>query len=152
MSKVFTFLTFKKDGLKAIEMYTSLIKNSEISHSMMMPGTEQLLHASFTLDGQSFMAMDGGDYFNFSEGVSIFINCDNQEEVDSYWEKLTADGGEPSQCGWLKDKYGVSWQIIPSRLGELMGDPDPVKSQKVMQCMLKMNKIIIKDLEDAYKS
>jgi predicted 3-demethylubiquinone-9 3-methyltransferase (glyoxalase superfamily) len=105
---------------------------------------------SFELDGQEFMALNAGPQFKFNEAVSFFVNCATQEEVDYFWEKLTADGGEESMCGWLKDKYGLSWQIIPSALGELMGDPDPAKAQRVMQAMLKMKKIEIVGLREAY--
>jgi len=105
---------------------------------------------SFNLAGQDFMAINAGPQFKFNESISFFVNCETQEEVDYFWEKLTADGGEESMCGWLKDKYGLSWQIIPSALGELMGDPDPVKAQRVVQAMLKMQKIIIADLQRAY--
>lgn len=119
---------------------------------MTMPGSEQLLHAGFSLNSQEFMAMDGGDHegFKFSEGISLFVSCADQEEVDYYWQALTVNGGEAGRCGWLKDKFGVSWQIIPLKLGELMGDPDPEKSARVMQAMLKMKKIIVSDLQLAY--
>lgn len=150
MNKITPFITYKKDGKKAIDLYSSIFKDSKIHHAMTMPGSDQLLHASFSLNGQEFMAMDGGDYFEFSEGNSLFIECTNQAEVDHYWDALTANGGAPGQCGWLKDPYGVSWQVIPSKLGELMSDPDPKKSGAVMQAMLKMNKIIIADLEKSY--
>ena len=98
------------------------------------------------------MGLNAGPQFKFNEAVSFFVNCKDQAEVDYYWEKLTADGGEESMCGWLKDKYGLSWQIIPQSLGELLGDPDPVKSQRVMQAMLQMQKIIVADLESAYNN
>ncbi len=104
---------------------------------------------TFELEGQQFMALNGGPQFKFTEAVSLFVNCETQEEVDEFWEKLSA-GGEKSQCGWLKDKYGLSWQIVPTILGKLMGDPDRVKSQKVMEAMLKMKKLDIKKLKEAY--
>jgi predicted 3-demethylubiquinone-9 3-methyltransferase (glyoxalase superfamily) len=150
MQRITPFLTFEKDGKKAVEFYTSIFKNSSIDHAMTMPGSDQLLHAGFTLDGQDMMAMDGGDHFKFEDGTSLFVACADQEEVDYYWEKLTADGGEPGQCGWLKDKFGVSWQVIPERMGELMGDPDPVKAGRTMQAMLKMHKIDLAELEAAH--
>lgn len=151
--KITTFLTFKSGGKQAVEFYASVFKDSAVDHVMTMPGSDQLLHAGFSLQGQEFMAMDGGDYegFHFSDGVSLFVACADQAEVDYYWDALTADGGEPGQCGWLKDKFGVSWQVIPARLGELMSDPDPAKSGAVMQVMLKMNKIIVADLEAAHR-
>jgi predicted 3-demethylubiquinone-9 3-methyltransferase (glyoxalase superfamily) len=150
MQKITTFLTFESKGKEAVDFYTSIFKNSSVNSSMVMPGGDQLLHASFTLDGQDFMAMDGGEHFKFSDGTSLFVTCEDQEEVDYYWDKLTADGGEPGKCGWLKDKFGVSWQIIPKALGELMSGPDPAKSQRVMQAMLQMGKIEVDELEQAY--
>jgi predicted 3-demethylubiquinone-9 3-methyltransferase (glyoxalase superfamily) len=105
----------------------------------------------FELEGQKFMALNGGPaHAHFTEAISFFVNCEGQDEVDYFWEKLS-EGGKTDRCGWLKDKFGLSWQIIPTALGKLMGDKDPNKSQAVMQAMLKMNKIVIKDLEKAYK-
>ncbi|MDB5165513.1 MAG: hypothetical protein JWM00_403 [Candidatus Saccharibacteria bacterium] len=149
MSQVTTFLTFKDHGKEAVDFYCSLFKNSKINQVMTMPGSDQLLHASFELNGTEFAAMDGGDHFKFEDGMSLFVSCTDQAEVDYYWDNLTADGGAPGQCGWLKDKYGVSWQIIPTRLGELMGDPDQEKASRVMQAMLKMTKINVAKLEAA---
>ena len=114
-----------------------------------MPGGTQLLHASFSLDDKEYMAMDGGEHFKFEQGFPLFVTCQNQTEVDYFWEKLTEGGGEPGQCGWLKDKFGVSWQIIPTRLGELMQSQDHEKAGKVMQAMLQMGKIDIGGLESA---
>ncbi|MEO5950361.1 MAG: VOC family protein [Candidatus Saccharimonadales bacterium] len=149
MQKITTFLTFKSNGRDAVEFYTSLFKNSHIHSQMVMPGSNQLLHASFTLNDQEFMAMDGGEHFKFEDGISLFISCEGQDEVNHYWSALSSDGGEPGQCGWLKDKFGVSWQVVPTALGELMSNPDPEKSQRVMQAMLKMTKIEISKLEAA---
>ena len=108
------------------------------------------MSGTFQLDGQEFMALNGGPQFKFTEAISFFVNCETQEEVDELWEKLSA-GGQKSRCGWLKDKYGLSWQIIPSALGKMLGDKDPEKSQRVMKAMLQMDKIDIKGLEQAYK-
>ncbi len=108
------------------------------------------MSVSFRLDGQEFIGLNAGPQYKFTEAVSFFVSCETQEEVDDLWEKLTADGGEESRCGWLKDKYGLSWQIIPSILGELLGDKDPVKANRVMQAMLQMNKIDINALKRAY--
>jgi predicted 3-demethylubiquinone-9 3-methyltransferase (glyoxalase superfamily) len=105
--------------------------------------------AKFQLDGQEFTALNGGPQFKFTEAISFAVNCKTQEEVDHFWEKLS-EGGKESRCGWLKDKYGLSWQIIPAALGKLMSDPDPEKSKRVMMAMLKMDKIIIADLQKAY--
>lgn len=104
---------------------------------------------TFQLDGQEFMALNGGPYFSFAQGISLFVNCETQQEVDELWEKLS-EGGEKGQCGWLKDKFGVSWQIIPSALGRMLQDKEPEKSQRVMQAMLQMTKIDVEALEQAY--
>ena len=105
--------------------------------------------ATFRLAGQEFMALNGGPHFKFNEAISLFVNCETQEEVDVLWEKLS-EGGEVQQCGWLKDSYGLSWQIVPTALGEMLGDPDPKKAQNVMQAMLQMTKIDIAALRRAY--
>jgi len=149
MQKITTFLTFESKGKDAVDFYTTVFKNSKINSVMTIPDTGMLLHASFTLDGQDFMAMDGGPTFQFGQGTSLFVTCETQEEVDFFWDKL-GEGGEYQQCGWLKDQYGVSWQIIPSTLGKLMQDPDQTKSGSVMKAMLKMTKIEIQELQDAY--
>ncbi len=153
MHQVTTFLTFQDRAEEAVNLYVSLIKNSKISSITRMggggPGGKgALMHAAFQLDGQEFMAMDGGPYFAFAQGISLFVNCETQEEVDHLWEKLS-EGGEPGQCGWLKDRFGVSWQIIPSALGELMQNKDPEKSKRVMEAMLQMTKIDIQVLRQA---
>jgi predicted 3-demethylubiquinone-9 3-methyltransferase (glyoxalase superfamily) len=108
------------------------------------------MSANFVLEGQEFVALNGGPHFTFSDGISLFINCETQEEVDALWEKLS-EGGEKGPCGWLKDKFGVSWQIVPTVLGQLLQDKDPVKAQNVMQAMLKMTKIDIAALRRAYE-
>jgi predicted 3-demethylubiquinone-9 3-methyltransferase (glyoxalase superfamily) len=105
--------------------------------------------ATFQLEGQEFMALNGGPHFKFTEAISLFVNCETQQEVDELWEKLS-EGGERSRCGWLKDKYGLSWQVIPSVLGEMLQDKDPQKSKRVMEAMLQMDKFDIKTLEEAY--
>ena len=105
---------------------------------------------TFQLAGQEFMALNGGPLFKFTEAISLLVSCETQEEVDEYWEKLT-EGGQESQCGWLKDKYGLSWQIVPTALGKLLSDPDPEKSQRVMKAMLQMKKIDVKRLQQAYE-
>ena len=138
MKKVTPFLMFDNNADEAMEFYVSIFKNSKI-----------IDHGTFEIDGQEFLVFNGGPYFKFSEGISLFINCDTQQEVDELWEKLSVGGGK-SQCGWVKDKFGVSWQVVPSVLRKMLNDPDPVKSKRVMDAMLMMNKIIIKDLEKAY--
>ena len=129
---------FDNNADEAMEFYVSIFKNSKF-----------IDQGTFEIDGQEFLVFNGGPYFKFSEGISLFINCDTQQEVDELWEKLSVGGGK-SQCGWVKDKFGVSWQVVPSVLRKMLNDPDPVKSKRVMDVMLKMNKIIIKDLEKAY--
>jgi len=148
MQKITTFLTYNDQAEEAANFYTSLFENSKIND--VMRAGDAVMGVSFQLAGQQFNALNGGPSFNFAEGISLYVNCETQAEVDELWEKLTADGGEESRCGWLKDKFGVSWQIIPSVLGEMLGDKDPEKAGRVMQAMLKMNKIDIKGLQDAY--
>ena len=148
MQKITTFLWFDNNAEEAMNHYLSVFKNGKpISVNRANGG---VLTVTFELEGQQFIALNGGPHFKFTEAISLFVNCETQEEVDELWEKLAA-GGEKSRCGWLKDKYGLSWQIIPKALGQLMSDPDPKKSQAVIEAMLKMNKIVIKDLQDAYQ-
>jgi predicted 3-demethylubiquinone-9 3-methyltransferase (glyoxalase superfamily) len=153
MQKITTFLSFQKDGKKAVDFYLSVFKDSKLNYCRMYPDSEKLLHASFNLLGEEYMAIEAGDYpgFTFTDGISLLIACEDQAEVDYYWEVLLKDGGETQACGWLKDRFGVRWQVIPNRLGELMGDPDPEKSGRVMQAMLGMIKIDVVGLEKAYK-
>jgi predicted 3-demethylubiquinone-9 3-methyltransferase (glyoxalase superfamily) len=149
MKKITPFLWFDTQAEEAMNFYISIFKNSKILN--IAPGQNGIASTvSFELEGQEFIALNAGPYFKFNEAISFFVDCKTQEEVDELWTKLIADGGEESRCGWLKDKYGLSWQIIPSALGELMGDPDPEKAQRVMQAMLKMSKIDIQTLRQAY--
>ena len=155
MQKITPFLWFDGNAEEAMNFYTSIFKNSKIGRITRYgdagPGPKgTVMSATFQLDGQEFMALNGGPQFKFTEAISFFVNCETQEEVDELWEKLSA-GGQKSRCGWLKDKYGLSWQIIPSALGEMLGDKDPEKSRRVMKAMLQMDKIDIKGLEQAYK-
>lgn len=155
MQKITTFLWFNANAEEAMNLYVSIFKNSKVlnvsRYSDAGPGRKgQVMTGTFQLEGQQFMALNGGPLFPFTEAISLFVSCETQEEVDTLWAKLTADGGKESQCGWLKDKFGLSWQIIPTALGKLMGDKNPKKSQAVMQAMLKMKKIDIKGLQAAY--
>jgi predicted 3-demethylubiquinone-9 3-methyltransferase (glyoxalase superfamily) len=155
MQKITPFLWFDGDAEEAVNFYTSIFKNSKTvsitRYGEEGPGPKgTLMSATFQLDGQEFMALNGGPQFTFSPAISFFVNCTNQEEVDALWEKLS-EGGEKQRCGWLKDKYGVSWQIIPSVLGEMLQSKDAEKSKKVMEAMLKMNKIEVKTLKQAYE-
>lgn len=148
MKKITPFLWFDTQAEEAMNFYVSIFKNSKVLG--VTPGPNGIAQfVTFELEGQEFMALNAGPQYKFTEAISFFVDCKAQEEVDELWEKLTADGGEESQCGWLKDKYGLSWQIIPDALGEMLGDPDPEKSQRVMQAMLRMNKINIQQLKDA---
>ena len=149
MKKITPFLWFDTQAEEAMNFYVSVFKNSKVGGVSRGPDGKAF-SVTFELDGQEFMGLNAGPQFKFNESVSFFVNCEDQAEVDYFWDKLTTDGGEESMCGWLKDKYGLSWQIIPKQLGELMGDPDPVKSQRVMQAMLTMRKIVVVDLEAAY--
>ena len=147
MQKITPFLWFDGNAEEAMNFYLSIFKNSKIVNVTRVGGA--VLTATFQLDGQQFMVLNGGPKFKFTDAVSLFVNCETQEEVDELWEKLS-EGGEKSRCGWLKDKYGLSWQIIPTALGELMGDPDPEKANRVMQAILKMDKIDISILKQAH--
>jgi predicted 3-demethylubiquinone-9 3-methyltransferase (glyoxalase superfamily) len=149
MKKITPFLWFDDQAEEAMKFYVSIFKNSKVLN--ISPGPNgKAFSVSFELDGQEFTGLNGGPNFKFTEAISFFVNCETQAEVDYLWEKLTA-GGKEVQCGWLKDKYGLSWQIVPTALGELLGDPDPVKSQRVMKAMLKMKKIEIAGLRRAYE-
>lgn len=149
MQKITPFLWFDNNAEEAIQFYVGIFKDSKILNVNRMGDGGAVLTATFQLEGQEFMALNGGPMFKFTEAISLFVSCETQAEVDTLWQKLT-EGGEESRCGWLKDKFGLSWQIIPKALGELMGDPDPVKAQRVMQAMLQMNKIDIQTLKAAH--
>jgi predicted 3-demethylubiquinone-9 3-methyltransferase (glyoxalase superfamily) len=153
MTKLTPCLWFDTEGEEAATFYTSVFPNSRIvdiaRYGSAGPRPEgTVMTVDFELDGQPFLALNGGPEFTFSEAISFQVDCKNQEEVDSFWNQLSA-GGEEGPCGWLKDKFGLSWQIVPTRLPELLGDPDRAKSQRVMQAMLQMKKIDIDGLERA---
>jgi predicted 3-demethylubiquinone-9 3-methyltransferase (glyoxalase superfamily) len=154
--KITTFLTYDGQAEEAVDLYTSVFPNSRITSTRRYgeagPGEEgSLMTATFELDGQEFMALNGGPSFTFGQGFSLFVDCETQEEVDQLWEKLS-EGGEKGPCGWLTDKFGVSWQVIPRALGALLNDPDPEKSKRVMEAMLQMSKIEIEGLRKASES
>lgn len=154
MQKIVPSLWFDNQAEEAVKFYTSIFKNSRITEVMRYgeagPGPAgSILSMIFQLDGEEFMAINGGPHFTFTPAISLFVHCKNQEEVDDYWDKLL-QGGRPEQCGWLTDKYGLSWQIVPTVLGEMLQDKDAKKSQRVMQAMLKMVKLDIKALKAAY--
>ncbi len=152
--KITPFLWFDDNAEEAMNHYVSIFKNARIvsvsRYGEGGPGPKgSVMTGTFEIEGQQFMALNGGPHFKFTEAVSLFVNCNTQAEVDELWEKLSA-GGQESQCGWLKDKFGLSWQIIPSALGEMLSDTDPMKSKRVMQAMLTMGKIDIAKLQAAY--
>ncbi|HRN51357.1 MAG TPA: VOC family protein [Anaerolineales bacterium] len=151
MQKIVPFLVFNNGrGAQALEFYASVFKDANISKKTLSPDG-QLFMGTVQLHGQEFHAIDApGENFQFSEGISFMINCANAEEVDYFWERLVEDGGEHSMCGWLKDRFGVSWQVVPTLLGELMQDPDPEKVDRVVQAMLKMQKLDTAALQAAY--
>jgi predicted 3-demethylubiquinone-9 3-methyltransferase (glyoxalase superfamily) len=147
MKKVTPFLWFDHQAEDAMNFYLSVFKNSKVLGVHRVAG--RVMTVTFELDGQPFMALNAGPHFKFTEAISFFISCETQEEVDNFWERLS-EGGKRSQCGWLKDKFGLSWQVIPKALTLLMGDPDPAKSKAVLDAILKMQKIVIADLQHAY--
>jgi predicted 3-demethylubiquinone-9 3-methyltransferase (glyoxalase superfamily) len=155
MQKISPFLWFDNQAEEAMNFYVSIFKNSKVLDVARWgdvgPGPKgSVMTASFELEGQQFTALNGGPQFKFTEAISFVVDCKTQEEVDELWDKLS-DAGEEQQCGWLKDKFGLSWQIVPSVLMELMNDPDPEKSRRVTEAMLKMVKIDIPTWQEAYK-
>jgi predicted 3-demethylubiquinone-9 3-methyltransferase (glyoxalase superfamily) len=156
MQKIVTFLWFDNQAEEAANLYVSVFKNSKIGtvrrYGKAGPGPEgSVMTVDFQLEGQEFYALNAGPHFKFTPAISLFVNCESQEEVDELWERLSA-GGRKDRCGWLQDRYGLSWQIIPTALGKLMSDPDPEKSSRVMKAMLQMDKIDINRLEEAHKA
>ena len=154
MSKITPFLWFNDTAEEAANFYASVFKNSKVlavtRYGDAGPGPKgSVMTVNFELDGQRFTALNGGPQFPFTEAVSFVVNCEDQQEVDDYWEKLTSDGGKPSQCGWLKDRYGLSWQVVPKALPQLLKQTDAQTSQRVMQALLHMQKIDISALERA---
>lgn len=156
MQKITPYLWFDNQAEEAANFYTSIFDNSKIVEVQRYgeggpapAGTAMIVN--FELEGQRFVGLNGGPQYKFSEAISFFVSCQTQAEVDEFWEKLSSEGGEEGVCGWLKDRYGVSWQIIPTALTELLSDPDPEKAGRVMQAMLQMKKIEIEGLRQAYE-
>lgn len=155
MRKIKPCLWFDDRIEEAVNFYVSVFKDGKILDMSRYGDAGPLpkgkvMVANFEIQGQEFMALNGGPQFKFNEAVSFYANCKDQAEVDYYWEKLTADGGEESMCGWLRDKFGLSWQIVPEALGRLVGGPDKAGANRAMQAMLQMQKIVVADLEKAY--
>jgi len=161
MPKITPFLWFDNQAEEAVKFYTSIFKNSKVGRVLRYgeeaakipesgrpPGS--VLTIEFEIEGQKFTALNGGPEFKFNESISFVVNCDTQTEVDYFWEKLSVDGGQESQCGWLRDKFGVSWQVVPTVLIEMLHDKDSEKTERVMKAMLQMQKLDIKKLNDAY--
>lgn len=157
MQKITPFLWFDDNAEEAIEFYTSIFKNSKVGEiSRYSEGGRgdkgKFMTGNFELDGQPFIALNAGPHFKFNESISFVVDCKDQAEVDYYWDHLLAGGGQESQCGWLKDKFGLSWQVVPRQLSELMSDPNPAKAKAVTEAMLKMVKLDVKGLQAAYDS
>lgn len=155
VQKINPFLWFNNQAEEAAKFYVSIFKNSGVKkivhYGKAGPGPEgSVMTVAFELEGQEFTALNGGPVYKFTEAISFVVNCNSQEEVDYYWDKLTEDG-EEGVCGWLKDKYGLSWQIVPTVMIEMMSDPDPEKAKRVTEAMLQMVKIDIKTLKEAYE-
>ena len=157
MERITPFLWFDSQAEEAASFYVSVFKNDSrildiARYSEAGPGTPgTAMTVRFVLDGQEFIALNGGPEYRFTEAVSFSVNCESQAEVDEFWDRLT-EGGEPGPCGWLKDRYGLSWQINPSILGRMLADPDAARAERVMRAMLRMQKIVISELEAAYNA
>lgn len=154
MKKITTFLTFNDQAEEAATFYTAIFKNSKVNRVSRFADADaapkgRIMSVNFELDGQEFIALNGGPSFKFADGISLFVNCETQQEVDDIWTKLST-GGEQGPCGWLKDPFGVSWQVVPSALGRLLNDEDPEKARRAMEAMMKMGKIDIGELERAH--
>lgn len=155
MQKIMPCLWFDNNAEDAAKFYASIFPNSRITHTSRFgdagPGPKgAAMTVMFEIEGQKFMGLNGGPQFKFNEAISFVITCDTQVEIDNYWSKLQEGGGQPSQCGWLKDRFGLSWQVVPKALGELMQDKNPEKSKRVMEALLKMTKLDIAELKRAY--
>ena len=148
MPKITPFLWFDTQAEEAMNLYTSIFKPSKVISISRAQG--KVMSVQFELEGQQFMGLNGGPMFKFNEAVSFFVGCETQDEIDELWTKLIADGGAPTRCGWLKDKFGLSWQIVPTALTRMLGDKDAGKSGRVMNAMMQMEKLDLKLLQQAY--
>jgi predicted 3-demethylubiquinone-9 3-methyltransferase (glyoxalase superfamily) len=157
MKKITPFLWFNKNAEEAMEFYISIFPDSKILDVSRIPVDNpsgkagEVMTGSFRIAGQEFMVINGGPYFQFNEAVSFVVDCEDQTEIDRFWNVLTADGGEPGQCGWLKDKFGLSWQIVPKALPDYLGGSDPAGAKRAMEALLKMGKIEVATLKRAYE-
>ena len=149
MPTITPFLWFDSQAEEAMNLYASIFKRSRVVSVNRAHG--KVMSVQFELEGQPFMALNAGPQFTFTEAISFFVGCETQQEIDDLWAKLTADGGAPSRCGWLKDKFGLSWQIVPNSLGRMLGDRDAAKSSRVMTAMLQMEKLDLQQLQQAYE-
>ena len=154
MQKITTYLWFDNNAEEAVNFYRSVFKNGKTEQELRWPEGQanegEILTMTFTLFGQEFIALNGGPHFKFNEAMSLFVTCENQAEVDEYWSKLTADGGQEAPCGWLKDKFGLSWQIVPKQMMGLLGHKDKEKAGRAMNAMMKMKKIELQKIQDAF--
>ena len=148
MPSIKPFLWFDTQAEEAMNFYASVFPHAKVGAVSRAQG--RVMSVEFELEGQKFMALNGGPHYTFNEAVSFFVACETQQEIDDYWAKLTADGGSPGRCGWLKDKYGLSWQIVPNAFGRLLGSGDAAQSQRVVDAMLQMSKMDVKRLQDAF--
>jgi predicted 3-demethylubiquinone-9 3-methyltransferase (glyoxalase superfamily) len=148
MPTITPFLWFDTQAEEAMNFYASIFERSKVTSVSRAQG--KVMSVQFELEGQPFMALNAGPQFKFNEAISFFVGCETQREIDELWAKLTADGGEPSRCGWLKDKFGLSWQIVPNALGRMLGDKDAAKSTRAMNAMLQMDKLDLNRLQRAY--
>ena len=148
MPRITPFLWFDSQAEEAMNLYASIFKRSKVIAVNRAQG--KVMSVKFELEGQEFMALNGGPMFKFNEAISLFVGCETQEEIDELWAKLTADGGSPSQCGWLKDRFGLSWQIVPTALTRMLSGTDAAKSGRVMHAMLQMTRLDLKRLQEAY--
>jgi predicted 3-demethylubiquinone-9 3-methyltransferase (glyoxalase superfamily) len=150
MPTITPFLWFDSQAEEAMNFYASIFKRSKVISVNRAQG--KVMSVQFELEGQAFMALNGGPLFKFTEAVSFLVACETQQEIDELWAKLTADGGAPSRCGWLKDRFGLSWQIVPASLGRMLGDQDATRSKRVTDAMMQMNKLDLSRLQQAYDS
>ena len=148
MPRITPFLWFDSQAEEAMNLYASIFKRSKVIAVNRAQG--KVMSVKFELEGQEFMALNGGPMFKFNEAISLFVGCETQDEIDELWAKLTADGGSPGQCGWLKDRFGLSWQIVPNALTRMLSDTDAAKSGRVMHAMLQMTRLDLKRLQEAY--